>query len=85
MDSLIVLILVLLAFFVLIPQSEGFALHDKPASWTHELIRSQDPTKEELWNLSQAYLTNDCDTRIAERYLPSVGNNGIGCGANICK
>lgn len=47
-------------------QVERFAMHDKPDSWTAELIKSHDPTAKELWDLSQAYLTDawECQSRI---------------------
>ena len=45
---------------------ETFALHDKPDSWTNELIVSHDPDKKELWDLSQAYMIDEwvCGSRI---------------------
>ena len=73
MPLLCMLVLFLVVFFV--STRENFAIHDKPASWTEELIVSRDPTKQELWNLSQSYLTDawECRSRIqtipAQRWI----------------
>lgn len=72
---IVLLLLVLLALLVFQPSPlERFGLHDKPGSWTEELIKSSDPNAEELWRLSQSYMINawECGSRIPTVPLGSM-------------
>lgn len=74
-----------LLYSPLLLTTERFALHDKPGSWTQELIESRDPTAQELWNLSQSYMTDawECESRIHTmadgRMLVARGPDGCCC------
>lgn len=74
---------VLLYSPLLLRRREDFALHDKPASWTHHLIRSRDPTAEEMWRLSQSYLDDawTCGSRI---HTVPDGRSYVTRGADGC-
>ena len=50
---LFIIIIVMVAFYIIAPLAEAFALHDKPDSWTKMLITSHDPDKKELCDLSR--------------------------------
>jgi len=66
MNPLLILLLIAAAALFFRQPVETFALHDKPDSWTEELIISHDPNKKELWDLSQAYMIDawECRSRI---------------------
>lgn len=78
----------LLGFFLLLlfNENEQFDdLHDKPESWTKELVTSRDPTAENLWKMSQRYLGAGCPMqyRIPPQYL--VGTNQDVNKRSVCK